>query len=299
MKNSIIYYILLILLISSCKKTDDLKLKIIDLRAFNNINTVLLDTSLSKRFTEQKAVSLENTTQFSEKEVRKIIRIDNYLYIQIKNELRIYNCSTGKCDKSFYKGTPYCSISAFEFDNTNNQLFVVSSKNPMLYCYDKTGNIKFKIPLRLGYEYDDLIRINDNNLLLTTRTIPYPVTFIINTITWDVKAIDSTTKKIFTPNDKIFREIILNKSPLYIHSRSNRELLIKYIFNDTVFAYTSHGKIPKYYLYKGRDGLKYANKKKIFAKNNQLSLTGLWNLKGKYLIRFGNKNLIDIWYVIQ
>jgi len=275
MRNGFIYFMIMMFLLSSCRNTDDIRLKIIDLSAFNNINTVLLDTSLSKRFTDYKAVLLENTTQFSERDVRKIIRNGNYLFLQVKDELRIYNCSTGKCDMSFFKGNTLCSIAAFDFDVATNQLFVVSSAEPMIYCYDISGNIKFKVPLRPDYEYDDLIRIDDNHLLLTTRAIPYPVTFIINKTTRDVDAMDFTARKTFTPNNKALGDIILKKSPIFMYSKSNDELLIKYIFNDTVFSYTADGKIPRYYIRKGREGLKYVNKKKIFASNNQLSLTGL------------------------
>lgn len=275
--------------LSSCRKTDDVKLEMVDLSALNNINTILLDTSLSKRFADYKAVFLENTTQFSDKDVRKIIRNGNNLFIHVKDELRIYNCSTGKYDKSFFKSNSVCSIVAFDFDVVTNQFFVVSSAEPMLYCYDIFGSIKFKVPLRSDYVYNDLITIDDNHLLLTTRTIPYPVTFIINIVTKNVYPMDSTNRKNFVPNNEVFENIILKKSPLFIRCKNNNELLIKYMFNDTVFSYTAKGKKPRFYIKKGREGLKFVNKKKIFANNNQLLLRGMWKLKGDFLIRFGNK----------
>lgn len=280
------------LLIFSCERKTSLNLKMLNLEYLNNFEESVIDTNLSYIFSNHFAYFLENTDSLLIKDITNLSFYDNYLIILNNHKILLYDMLTIRQIK-ILDSDKYI-FESFDLDTLNKKLYTLDSKKKRIVRFSINGEEEEEIALNPKLEYNDLIYLGSNNLLMTAKSIPFPVTFVINTKTKHVLYIDNPKKKSFTPAHELYDSLVKNCAPLYIYNKNPEGLLIKYIFNDTIYNYSSSGKSIAFFVKTGNERVSFRNKKKLIRDNNQLCLLGFWKLNNSWLIRFKDKNFSSI-----
>jgi len=288
-KWGIIFSLLSIISLYNCSDSN-INLKVIDLQKFSKNKTVALEERYNEYFTEYKAVFLEKTDIFSQKDVKQIISIENDLFILIKNQIRRYNLITGHLDNRFQTQNSIYEFISFDIDTVNKKIYALDAKSTKIISMDTLGNSHDEFKLDPIYKYDQFILLDKSHILITTCSLPVPVTFLADLGDKSIKQIDHPSKKSFTPDKQLYDTIYKKIAPINICSRSDSGVLVKYLFDDIVYRYNNDAKEPVLIV-----NIKKANKPKLINKNissklGQIVLSGLWQLsENKWLLRWSQK----------
>ncbi len=279
--------ILSILLIISCGRKTELNLQTIDLKYLNSLNESVIDTSLSKTFSDHYAFFLENSDSLLVKDVANLTCYNNNLVMLNKHKIILYDMITSRQIRT-YNSSDY-RFEAFDYDTLNNRLYTLDSKKSRIICFSITGVKEKEIALNPEFEYSNIFCLGNDNLLITAKSLPFPVTYVVNTKTDRGTYIDKPKKKSFTPTQEQYDSLVANAAPLYVYSKSPHGLLIKYLFNDTIYNYTAAGRQPAFFVKIGNDRVSFRNKRRLIKDNDRLCLLNFWRLNDTWLLRFRNK----------
>ena len=262
-------------------------LKVIDLQSFSKDKTVVLEERYNEYFTEYKAVFLEKTDSFSQKDVKQIISIDNDIFILLKNHIRRYNIITGHLDNSFQTQNSIYDFISFDIDTVNKNVYALDTKYTKIISLDTLGNILDELKLDPKYKYDQLVLLDKSHILITTCSLLVPVTFVAHLGDKSIKQIDHPSKKSFTPDKQLYDTIHKKFAPINICSRSDSGVLVKYLFDDIVYRYNDDAKEPVFIVKINKANKPRLIKKNIPSKLGQITLSGLWQLsENKWLLRW-------------
>lgn len=268
----------------------DINLKVIDLQSFSKNKTVALEERYNEYFTEYKAVFLEKTDSFSQKDVKQIISIENDIYILIKNQIRRYNLITGHLDNSFQTQNSIYEFISFDIDTVNKKIYALDAKSTKIISLDTLGNSHDEFKLDPIYKYDQLVLLDKSHILITTCSLPVPVTFVADLGDKSIKQIDHPSKKSFTPDKQLYDTIYKKIAPINICCRSDSGVLVKYLFDDILYRYNNEAKEPVFIVKINKANKPRLIKKNIPSKPGQIVLSGLWQLsENKWLLRWSQK----------
>lgn len=285
-KWKIIFALLSILNLCNCKEKD-LSFKSIDLQAFSNQNVISLEDRYSKYFSEYKAVSLEKTDSFFQKDVKQIISSENDVFILIKNQIRRYNLITGHLDNRFQIQNSHYEFISFDIDTVNKKIYALDAKSTKIISLDTLGNSQNEFKLETIYKYDQLVLLDKSHILITTSSLPVPVTFVADLGNKSIKQIDYPSKKSFTPDKLLYDSILTRIAPINIIIKSENGVLLKYLFEDVIYRYSSELKEPEFYVKINKSNKPKLIKNKVKPKSGEIALTGLWSLTdNKWLLRW-------------
>jgi len=292
----IILSLLSIISLYNCSDNNK-NLKVIDLQKFSKNKTVALEERYNEYFTEYKAVFLEKTDSFSQKDVKQIISIENDVFILIKNQIRRYNLITGHLDNRFQTQNSIYEFISFDIDTVNKKVYALDAKSTKIISLDTLGNSYDELKLDSKYEYDQLVLLDKSHILITTCSLPVPVTFVADLGDKSIKQIDHPSKKSFTPDKQLYDTIykmydtIYKKiAPINICSRSDSGVLVKYLFDDIVYKFNNEAKEPEFIVKINKANKPKLIKKHIPSKLGQIVLSGLWQLsEDKWLLRWSKK----------
>jgi len=260
-------------------------LKVIDLQSFSKDKTVVLEERYNEYFTEYKAVFLEKTDSFSQKDVKQIISIENDVYILIKNKIRRYNLITGLLNDTFQTKDVNYDFISFDIDRDSKIIYALEAKYTKIICLDSLGKQIDEISLDTAYMYDKVVILDRSHLLLTTCSLPVPVTFVADLGERKVIQIDYPSKKSFTPDKKLCDTILSKIAPVNIITKSDSGVLVKYFFDDIVYRYKIDSKDPVFLVNIDKANRPKLIKMKVKSKEGQMALTGLWQLsEDKWLV---------------
>lgn len=265
-------------------------LKVIDLQKFSKDKTVALEERYNEYFTEYKAVFLEKTDSFSQKDVKQIISIENDLFILIKSQIRQYNLITGHLDNSFQTQNSIYEFISFDIDTVNKKIYALDAKSTKIISLDTLGNSHDEFKLDPIYKYDQLVLLDKSHILITTCSLPVPVTFVADLGDKSIKQIEHPSKKTFTPDKQLYDTIYKKIAPINICSRSDSGVLVKYLFDDILYRYNNETKEPVFIVKINKANKPRLIKKNIPSKLGQIVLSGLWQLsENKWLLRWSKK----------
>lgn len=268
----------------------DINLKVIDLQSFSKNKTVALEERYNEYFTEYKAVFLEKTDSFSQKDVKQIISIENDIFILIKNQIRRYNLITGHLDNRFQTQNSIYEFISFDIDKVNKKIYALDAKSTKIISLDTLGNILDELKLDPKYKYDQLILLDKSHILITTCSLPVPETFVADLRDKSIKQIDHPSKKSFTPDKQLYDTIHKKIAPINICSQSDSGVLVKYLFDDIVYRYKIDAKDSIFRVNIDKGNKPKLIKKMFKSKAGQMALTGLWRLsEDKWLVRWSQK----------
>ena len=286
-------YILIVLLAGYSCSVESNELKTLDLQTLNKGRTVALYDNYGKHFDHYRAVFLENTDSCSVLGVQQVLSLGSKVYTLIKNKIRSHYLSTGRMDGDFHFSNENKLITAFDIDTLTLRLYAVEAHSSRLICFNTLGTTLFDIPLDSQYEYDQVVVLDADHLLLVAKSLPVPVTFIVDLNNRQMISLDKPGNNSFTPNALQLKQI---KSPLFLWSKSEKGVYGKYLLNDTIYQYSKNGKEPVYRVRLGKDGLTYKNRTDLFKKNKQLTLSRFKQLSSnRWLLRYRNVT----WTVFQ
>jgi len=290
-------YIIILCISYSCRETNSrIVLNKLCLDTISNFEWVILDTNFQNNFSDYKALFLENTEKFIVNDVKNLTCYKNDIFILLKSEIRLYDLNTGYHIQTYTTSDKVDNFVSFDYDTLSNKLFALDTKKSCVVCFNSSGKTEQVLQLDSNYEYDNLINLGNHSLLITVKSLPVPVTLVANLETEEIKYIDKPTRKSFTPDKEKCDSILSLVSPLYVFNYTTDGLLLKYLFNDTIYYYNSQGKSPAYLVQMGRDKVSYKNKRKLVKNNERLSLLSFWQEKNRWLIRFSNeKNSRIVW----
>ncbi|OFY45138.1 MAG: hypothetical protein A2X18_14510 [Bacteroidetes bacterium GWF2_40_14] len=288
-KLGIILSLLSIIILYNC--SDDKKnLKVIDLQKFNKDKIVSLEDRYNEYFKEYKAVFLEKTDSFSQNDVKQIISIENEVYILVKNKIRRYNLITGLLDVTFQTQDANYDFISFDIDRDSKIVYALEAKSTKIISQDTLGKQIDEIKLDPAYKYDKLVFLDKTHLLLTTCSLPVPVTFVADLREGNVKQIDYPSKKSFTPDKELYDTILSKIAPVNIITKSDSGVLVKYLFEDIVYRYKFDTKDSVILVNIDKANRPKLIKKKVKSKAGQMALTGLWQLsEDKWLVRWNHE----------
>jgi len=288
-KWGIIFSLLSIINLYNCSDNNK-NLKVIDLQKFSKDKTVALEERYNEYFTEYKAVFLEKTDSFSQKDVKQIISIENDLFILIKSQIRRYNLITGHLDNSFQTQNSIYEFISFDIDTVNKKIYALDAKSTKIISLDTLGNSHDEFKLDPKYKYDQLVLLDKSHILITTCSLTVPVTFVADLGGKSIKQIDNPSKKSFTPDKQLYDTIHKKIAPINICSRSNSGVLVKYLFDNIVYRYNNETKEPVFIVKINKANKPRLIKKTIPSKLGQIVLSGLWQLsEDKWLLRWSKK----------
>jgi len=282
----IILSLLSIISLYNCSDSNK-NLKIIDLQKFSKNKTVALEERYNEYFTEYKAVFLEKTDSFSQKDVKQIISIENDIFILIKNQIRQYNLITGHLDNRFQTQNSIYEFISFDIDTVNKKIYALDAKSTKIISLDTLGNSHDEFKLDPIYKYDQLVLLDKSHILITTCSLPVPVTFVADLGDKSINQIDHPSKKSFTPDKQLYDTIYKKFAPINICSRSDSGVLVKYLFDDIVYRYKIDAKDSVFRVNIDKGNKPKLIKKMVKSKAGQMALTGLWRLsEDKWLVRW-------------
>ena len=288
-KWGIIFSLLSIINLYNCSDNNK-NLKVIDLQKFSKDKIVVLEERYNEYFSEYKAVFLEKTDSFSQKDVKQIISIENDLFILIKNQIRRYNLITGHLDNSFQTKNSIYEFISFDIDTVNKKIYALDAKSTKIISLDTLGNSHDEFKLDPIYKYDQLVLLDKSHILITTCSLPVPVTFVADFGDKSIKQIDLPSKKSFTPDKQLYDTIHKKFAPINICSRSVSGVLVKYLFDDIVYRYKIDAKDSVFRVNIDKGNKPKLIKKMVKSKAGQMALVGLWQLSGdKWLVRWSQK----------
>ena len=288
-KWGIIFSLLSIINLYNCSDNNK-NLKVIDLQKFSKDKIVVLEERYNEYFSEYKAVFLEKTDSFSQKDVKQIISIENDLFILIKNQIRRYNLITGHLDNSFQTKNSIYEFISFDIDTVNKKIYALDAKSTKIISLDTLGNSHDEFKLDPTYKYDQLVLLDKSHILITTCSLPVPVTFVADLGDKSIMQIDHPSKKSFTPDKQLYDTIYKKIAPINICSRSDSGVLVKYLFDNIVYRYNNETKEPVFIVKINKANKPRLIKKTIPSKLGQIVLSGLWQLsEDKWLLRWSKK----------
>jgi len=284
MKN---YILIIILCISySCRDTNTkIVLNKLCLDTISNFEWVILDTNFQNSFSDYKALFLENTDKFIVKDVKNLTCYKNDIFILLKSEIRLYDLNTGYHIQTYTTPNNVDNFVSFDYDTLSSKLYALDTKKSRVVCFNSSGKTEQALQLDSNYQYDNLINLGNHNLLITIKSLPVPITLVANLETGGITYIDKPTRKSFTPDNEKCDNILSSVAPLYVFNHTTEGLLLKYLFNDTIYYYNTQGKSPAYLVQMKRDKVSYKNKRKLVKNNGRLSLLNFWQEKNRWPIR--------------
>ncbi len=277
-----------LLIISLYNCSDSTKnLKVIDLQGFSKNSVVALEDRYNEYFTEYKAIFLDKTDSFSQKDVKQIVSIKNDIYILLKSSIRRYDLITGHLDNNFQAHESIFDFISFDMDKANGRIYALDAKYSKIIITDTAGKIFDEFKLDPAHKYDQLAVLDNSHILITTCSLPVPVTFVADIEDKIIKQIDPPSSKSFNPDKELYDTILKKIAPINIICRSDSGVLVKYLFEDIVYRYNSDSKNPEFFVKIKRGNKPKLNKKSISTKLGQNTLTGLWQLsEDKWLLRW-------------
>ena len=195
--------------------------------------------------------------------------------------------NTGHLDNNFQAHDRIFDFISFDIDKANSRIYALDAKYSKIIIIDTIGKILDEFKLDPVYKYDQLTVLDKSHILITTCSLPVPVTFWADLESKIIKHIDQPSSKSFNPNKELYDTILKKIAPINIFCRSDSGVLVKYLFEDIVYRYNNDSKEPVFFV-----KIKKANKPKLFKKSistklGQNTLNGLWQLsEDKWLLRW-------------
>ena len=233
------------------------------------------------------ATYLENTSECTPEDVRKMEIWKDKAYILVKDRLVRYNVRQGKEELCYNNPQDY-SVKSFDLDTLKQQLYWIDGTNNELYKYEmQKDSVLQHFPLP-NEAWDHCVCLSNDKILLTTRNYPNNIYYIFDSTNGTTQKFQQNIVK--KASNRIFPDTL--GLPLNMTGYDADGVLFKSLLNDTVYQWNGEQFIPKFFCDTDNEGLTYKKGKDnavSFKDNDMMALTSLNQVGNWYFVRYKTK----------
>jgi hypothetical protein len=287
MKKQTIWILLgLSTLMYSCKKETN-TLPSLVFSEYTKSPFVYFDCDGGKFYQGFGATYLENTSECTPEDVRKMEIWKDKVYILVKDKLVRYNVRQGKEELCYNNPQDY-SVKSFDLDTLKQELYWIDGTNNELYKYEmQKDSVLQHFPLP-NEAWDHCVCLSNDKILLTTRNYPNNIYYIFDSTNGTTQKFQQNIVK--KASNRIFPDTL--GLPLNMTGYDADGVLFKSLLNDTVYQWNGEQFIPKFFCDTDNEGLTYKKGKDnavSFKDNDMIALTNLDHVGKWYFLRYKKK----------
>ena len=233
------------------------------------------------------ATYLENTSECTPEDVRKMEIWKDKVYILVKDKLVRYNVRQGKEELCYNNPQDY-SVKSFDLDTLKQQLYWIDGTNNELYKYEmQKDSVLQHFPLP-NEAWDHCVCLSNDKILLTTRNYPNNIYYIFDSTNGATQKFQQNIVK--KASNRTFSDTL--GLPLNMTGYDADGVLFKSLLNDTVYQWNGEQFIPKFFCDTDNEGLTYKKGKDnavSFKDNDMIALTNLDHVGKWYFLGYKKK----------
>ena len=287
MKKQTIWILLgLSTLMYSCKKETN-TLPSLVLSEYTKSKFTYFDCDAGKFFQGFGAAYLENTSECTPEDVRKMEIWKDKVYILVKDKLVRYNVRHGEEELCYNNPQDY-SVKSFDLDTLKQELYWIDGTNNELYKYEmQKDSVLQHFPLP-NEAWDHCVCLSNDKILLTTRNYPNNIYYIFDSTNGATQKFQQNIVK--KASNRTFPDTLGLSANMTGHDADG--VLFKSLLNDTVYQWNGKRFIPKFFCDTDNEGLTYKKRKDnsvSFKDNDMMTLTSLNQVGNWYFLGYKKK----------